>query len=226
MTEWCVLLGGVVFSGVLTSLSPCPLTTNIAAISYIGRQASNTRGVLSSGLMYAAGRAFAYAALAFCVLSMAWFTPESMTRFFSGVVHGYLGPILILIGMMLLGMFTFSIGGNQESMQKLVERLGIWSSFPIGVLFALAFCPTSAATFLATLGIAAAAKSHILFPLIFGLATALPVLLFAFILAFQANWLGKAFQILSRVDLWMRTVTGTLFILLGLYFSLHYVWLA
>lgn len=226
MPEWWILLGGVVFSGILTSLSPCPLTTNIAAISFIGRQASNTRGMMMSGLMYAAGRALAYTALAFCVLSMAWFTPESMTRFFSGVIHGYLGPVMILIGMMLLGMFTFTLGGGTESMPKLVEKLGIWSALPLGVLFALAFCPTSAATFLAMLGIAGAAKSPLLFPLIFGIATALPVLLFAFILAFQANLLGKAFQVLTRVDYWMRTVTGTLFILIGLYFSIQYVWLA
>lgn len=226
MLEWCVLLGGVVFSGILTSLSPCPLTTNIAAISYIGRQASDPRGVMMSGLMYAAGRALAYTALAFCVLWMTWFTPESMTRFFSGVIHGYLGPVMILIGMMLLGMFTFSLGGGTESMQKMAEKLGIWSALPLGVLFALAFCPTSAATFLAMLGIAATAKSPLLFPLIFGIATALPVLLFAFILAFQANLLGRAFQILSHVDYWTRTVTGTLFILIGLYFSIQYVWLA
>ena len=226
MPEWWVLLGGVVISGILTALSPCPLMTNIAAISYIGRHAGSPRGVLFSGMMYAAGWASTYVVLAFCVLGLAWFTPESLTRFFAGVIHGYIGPVLILIGMMLLGMFTFSLGGDTQSMQKVVAKLGIWSSFPLGILFALAFCPTTAATFLAMLGIAAAAKSPIFFPLVFGIAGALPVLFFAFLLAFHAHALGKTFQAFSRVDYWLRTAAGTLFILLGLYFSVQYVWLA
>jgi cytochrome c biogenesis protein CcdA len=127
--------------------------------------------------------------------------------------------------MMLLGMVSFNIGGVQgEKMQKIADRLGLWSALPIGAIFALAFCPTSAATFLATIGLSAQYQSNVLFPTAFGIGTAVPVLIFAGIIALNARLLGKAFSVMSRIDWWTRTITGTLFIILGIWFSLRYVY--
>lgn len=224
-SEWWLALGGVLLSGLLTSISPCPLATNIAAISYIGRKVTRTREVLLSGLLYTAGRALAYAVLAFLILSLVLFSSEQLTRFFSQVIHGYIGPIMILIGMILMGMISFSFGGTDNAkMQKLVDTLGLWSALPLGVLFALAFCPTSAAMFIATISLSANVKSTILLPTVYGIATALPVIVFAVIIAFQAQWIGKTFQVFTKIDWWMRHATGTLFIAVGIWFSLRYVY--
>ena len=167
----------------------------------------------------------AYIVLAMLILMFVLFSGDQLTRFFQTVIHGYLGPIMILIGMFLLGMFSFSFGGsNTEKLQKMVDRLGLWSALPVGIVFALAFCPTSAATFLAMIGLAAQAKSPFIFPAVFGISTALPVIIFAVILAFQAHRLAKAFQIIGKIDWWSRTITGTIFILIGIWFSLCYCW--
>ena len=220
-----IALGGVLLSGLLTSISPCPLTLNIAAISYIARRVGRTRDVLLSGLLYAAGQSFAYTALAFLILSLMVAGGDRLTRFLSYTVHGFLGPVLILVGMVLLGLLTFSFGGtNNEKMQKMVDTLGLWSAFPLGVLFALAVCPTTAAMFLAVISLSASVGSTLLLPAVYGLTSALPVIVFAVLLAYQAQRIGRAFQVVTGIDRWLRNATGVLFILLGVWFSLRYVY--
>ena len=225
IVDWGIALGGVLLSGLLTSISPCPLALNIAAISYIGRRVSRTRDVLLSGLLYAAGQTFAYTALAFLILSLMVATGDRLTRFLAYTVHGYIGPVLILVGMVLLGLLTFSFGGtNNEKMQKIVDTLGLWSAFPLGVLFALALCPTTAAMFLAVISLSASVGSTLLLPAVYGLTSALPVIVFAVIIAFQAQRIGRAFQLITGIDRWLRHATGMLFIILGVWFSLRYVY--
>jgi cytochrome c biogenesis protein CcdA len=132
---------------------------------------------------------------------------------------------LIVIGVMLLGMLPFSFGGVQGGkMQHIADSLGLWSALPLGAIFALAFCPTSVATFLATIALASQFQSNVLFPSLFGIGTAVPVLIFAGIIALNAQLLGKAFSVMSKIDWWMRTITGTLFIAVGVWFSLRYVY--
>lgn len=220
---WWLSLWGVFVLGIQTSISPCPLATNIAAISYIGKRVSRPNEVLYSGLLYTTGRTVAYVVLAVLLLLFTLFTGDQLTRFFQTTIHAWLGPILILVGMLLLGMFSVSFGTvNTEKMQKWTERLGLGSALPIGIVFALAFCPTSAAAFLTMIGLAAEARSALVFPVVFGVSTALPVLIFAVILAFQTQWLGKAFHLVGRIDWWSRTVTGTLFIIIGIWFACRY----
>ena len=227
--EWWMALGGVALLGLQTSISPCPLTTNIAAISYISRKVSRTRDVLLSGALYTLGRTLVYVLLAVLVLSAMFFSGETMTRFLATQIHGYLGPLLIVIGMMLLGMLSYNFGWVQgDKMQKIADVLGMWSALPLGAIFAMAFCPTAAATFLAMIALASrfesVPQSNVVFPSVFGIATAVPVLIFAGIIAFNAQLLGKAFSALTKIDWWLRTVTGTLFVLVGIWFSLKYVY--
>jgi cytochrome c biogenesis protein CcdA len=185
---------------------------------------SQSRNVLFSGLLYTFGRTFAYVLLAMLILSAMLWSGEAMTRFLQTQIHGYLGSVLIVIGLMLLGWLPLNVGGVQgEKMQKIADTLGLWSAFPIGIFFALAFCPTSAATFLATIALASQFQSNVIFPVVFGIGTAVPVLIFAGIIALNAQLLGKAFSVMSKIDWWMRTITGTLFIVVGIWFSLRYV---
>ena len=223
--EWWFALGGVTLLGLQTSISPCPLTTNIAAISYITRNAGKSRDVILSGLLYTLGRTLVYVLLAMLVLSAMLWSGETMALFLQTRIHGYLGPVLIVIGVMLLGLISFNFGSVQgEKMQKIADALGLWSALPLGAIFALAFCPTSVATFLATIALSSQCQSNVLFPAVFGVGTAIPVLIFAGIITLNAKLLGKAFSVMSTIDCWTRTITGTLFIVVGLWFSLRYVY--
>lgn len=223
--HWWLALGGVFLLGLQTSISPCPLATNIAAISYIARGSEKTSRVIVSGLLYTLGRTIAYLLLAILILSTLFAGGESIMLFLQTQIHGYLGPILILIGLMLLGWLSLNLGGlSGVRMQKIADTFGIWSAFPLGALFAMAFCPTSVATFLATLTLASQFQSNVIFPVVFGMGTAVPVLIFAGVIALNVQMLGKVFSVIGNIDYWMRTTTGTIFILLGIWFSLKYVY--
>jgi cytochrome c-type biogenesis protein len=234
------------YLGVLTSISPCPLATNIAAISYIGRKVKNPRQVLAAGLIYTLGRCLLYVALAVMLAATAMSIP-AVSLFLQKYIHLVLGPIFIILGMFLVGLITISGGGTlvNEGMQKRIDAMGIWGALLLGILFALSFCPTSAAWFFGLLTLimgseaeaitavmvkvgidlpqAALPGSTVVLPLIYGIGTAVPVLLVAFLLAYSAKSVGKAYNVLSKMEWWARMITGWLFILLGGYYSLRYI---
>jgi len=236
------------YLGLLTSISPCPLATNIAAISYIGRKVEDSRLVIHAGLLYTLGRCLLYLALAALLATTAMSIP-AVSIFLQKYMHLVLGPIFLLLGMFLVGLITITIGGAMmsEGMQKRVDAMGIWGALPLGILFAVSFCPTSAAWFfgllalvmgseagaitgvLAKVGIALPEASLpggvVILPLIYGIGTALPVLLVAFLLAYSAKSVGKTYNILSKVEWWARMTTGWIFVLIGVWFSLKYVFL-
>jgi cytochrome c-type biogenesis protein len=221
MAELMLPLVSAFWLGVLTSISPCPLATNIVAISFVSRGVESPRNVLFSGLLYTAGRAATYVLLGMLLVASLLSAP-----FISHVLQKYmnaaLGPLLILVGMVLLELISFNIGGGlNTSVQKRVEAMGLWGAVFLGVLFALSFCPTSAALFFGSLlPLAVNHQSGILLPAVYGIATGLPVLIFAVLLGFGANKLAKAYDGIVVFERWARRITGITFILVGFYYSL------
>ena len=225
MTELVFGAASALWLGILTSISPCPLATNIAAISYIGRRVGNSRQVFLTGILYTAGRTVAYLALAIILVASVLSVPQ-ISLFLQKYMHLVLGPILIVVGMFLLGLIEFSMGGGGlgAAMQQKVDRMGMWGAVPLGVVFALSFCPTSAALFFGSLiPLSLSVNSSVALPLVYGVGTALPVMIFAAIIAMSAQSLGKAFNILSKIEWWARMITGGIFIAVGLWFSLKYI---
>jgi cytochrome c-type biogenesis protein len=225
MTELFVGAGTALWLGILTSISPCPLATNIAAISYIGRRVGNPRQVFLTGILYTAGRTVAYLGLAIVLVASVLSVPQ-MSLFLQKYMHILLGPLLIIVGMFLLGLIQFSLGGGGigTAMQKRVDAMGIWGAVPLGVVFALSFCPTSAALFFGSLiPLSLQANSSVTLPLVYGLGTAVPVLVFAVIIAVSAQSLGRAFNVLSKIEWWARMITGGIFVGVGIWFSLKYI---
>jgi cytochrome c-type biogenesis protein len=224
MQELAIAVASALWLGILTSISPCPLATNIAAISYIGRRVGNSQQMLLTGLLYTFGRTLAYLALAVVLVATALSVPQ-VSMFLQKYMDLLLGPILILVGMFLLGLIRISVGGSgvSEGMQRRVDALGIWGALLLGLVFALSFCPTSAALFFGSLiPLSLDVNSRVLLPVTYGVGTALPVLVFAFILALSAQSVGKAFQVLTKIEWWARTVTGVVFLAVGILFSLEY----
>ena len=224
-TELSIGMASALWLGVLTSISPCPLATNIAAISYIGRRVGNSRQVFLSGLLYAVGRTLAYLGLAIVLVASVLSIPQ-VSMFLQKYMNKLLGPILILVAMFLLGLIriSFSGPGTSEKVQKRAEAWGIWGALLLGVVFALSFCPVSAALFFGSLiPLSVKVDSSIALPSIYGVGTALPVLVFAVLIAVSAQSVGKAFNVLSKIEWWARMITGGIFLAVGVYFSLKYV---
>jgi len=246
MAAYLLYAGAALYLGLLTSISPCPLATNIAAISYVGRKVGDSRWVLAAGLLYTLGRCIAYLALAVLLTTTAMSVPV-VSLFLQKYMHLVLAPVLLLLGMFLVGLISFSGGGAMmtEGMQKRIDAMGIWGALLLGILFAVAFCPTSAAWFfglialilgseagaitavLTKIGVslpeASLPGSSAILPLVYGIGTAVPVLLVAFLLAYSVKSVGRTYHILSKVEWWARQITGWVFVLAGVWFSLKYV---
>ncbi|MCF7975370.1 MAG: aromatic aminobenezylarsenical efflux permease ArsG family transporter [Phycisphaerae bacterium] len=221
-----ITLGSALWLGILTAISPCPLATNIAAISFIGRQTSQRRAVLLSGLCYTLGRTLTYVLLG-AIITTGLLATAQISQFLQKYMNEILGPVLIVLGMILLGWIgsTMSINLAGQGIQKRAEKGGLAWAVILGVLFALSFCPVSAGLFFAGLiPLAAQQESRFILPVLYGTGTALPVLVFAFLLAFAAASVGKAFNKLTVVERWVRLIAGSLFILAGIYYSLVHVY--
>ncbi len=211
--------------GILTSISPCPLATNIAAISYIGRRVGSSRLVLVTGLLYVLGRMLTYMALSM-ILAVSLLSIPRLSLALQKYFNVYLGPVLILAGVLLLGIIKVNLTGPgvSDRLRLRAERWGVWGAGLLGILFALSFCPISAALFFGSLvPLTVRFDSRILLPLVYGVGTALPVILFAFLLALGTGAVGRVFDRLSQIERWARWITGAIFILVGTYYTLIYI---
>ena len=226
MNTFVLGMGMALWFGILTSISPCPLATNIAAVSFIGRRVDKPLYMLWAGILYTMGRMVTYALLGAFLVSSANSLPF-VANFLQKYMNILLGPLLIVIGVVLLDILKITIGGSVPFggyIQTHVERWGIWGAGLLGILFALSFCPISAGLFFGSLfSVAIIHNSKIIMPLLYGLGTAIPVLAFASFLAFATHLIGKAINSLALFELWARKITAVVFILAGLYISFSYL---
>lgn len=207
--------------GILTSISPCPLATNIAAISFLSKRITNPIFVFLAGLAYTLGRMFSYAILGILIIKSVLAVPES-AQFLQKYVVKAMGPILILTGLIVLKVIKLKFSRltlSEKHRNDLIEA-GAPGAFILGAFFALAFCPVSAALFFGSLiPLSLNHKMGIILPLIYGIGTGLPVLFFAVTIAVGVSSLNKWFSKLTVLELYMRKITGAIFILAGLYYS-------
>jgi cytochrome c biogenesis protein CcdA len=211
--------------GVLTSISPCPLATNIAAVSYIGRQVADIRRVLLMGIVYSIGRMLAYIAVGVVVVAGLLSIP-SVSLFLQRYMIMMIGPILIVAGMFLLELVGSGLSGPDMSAaaRRYADKGGVMGAGLLGIVFALSFCPVSAALFFGSLvPLAASRGSVILLPSLYGIGTGLPVLAFAVLIAAGARSVGVVYNKLAVFEAWARRLTGLIFIVVGMYLSLKYI---
>lgn len=206
--------------GLMTAISPCPLATNITATAFISKNISSKRKVFLSGLLYSFGRAFSYTTIGLILYFGA--SKFHIARFFNQNGEKYLGPLLIIIGLIMLNVIKLNFLGKLNFQEKLSEKFknkGLLGSFLIGVIFALAFCPYSGALFFGMLiPMSIASADGLYLPIIFALGTGLPVILFTYLLAFTAGKVGVFYNRITKIEKAMRTGAGVVFILTGLYY--------
>jgi len=208
--------------GVLTSVSPCPLATNIAALSFITRDVGRSTRVLASGALYTLGRAAAYAALAALLVTSVLSAPF-VSHALQTHMGRIIGPVLVLAGMALLGLIRVPRPGGVVDPGRLQRRFGSnpWGAAALGFVFALSFCPVSAALFFGSLlPLALAHESRVLLPTLYGVGTALPVVALAIAVAFGVRRFSRVFERTTDVERWLRRGTGVVFILIGIYLTL------
>ncbi|MBN1446331.1 MAG: sulfite exporter TauE/SafE family protein [Bacteroidetes bacterium] len=204
--------------GLMTAISPCPLATNITAIGYIGKDIRDRKRVFYQGLIYTAGRAVSYTGLGVIIYLGA--SSFDIARIFQGWGEKLLGPILILIGLFMLDVLKFRFPGIEGISSRLGERLsgGYLGALLLGMLFALAFCPYSGVLyFVMLMPMIVASADGLYLPAVFAVATGLPVIIAAWLLAFTVSGIGSFYNRIKTFEKWFRRIVGVLFILTGIY---------
>lgn len=206
--------------GLMTAISPCPLATNITATAFISKNISSKKKVLLSGLLYSLGRAFSYTTIGLILYFGA--SKFHIARFFNQNGEKYLGPLLIVLGLIMLNIIKLNFLGKSGFSNRLSEKFknkGLLGSFLIGIVFALAFCPYSGALFFGMLiPLTISSADGLYLPIIFAFGTGIPVILFTYLLAFAATSVGVFYSRITKIEKAMRYVAGVVFIATGLYY--------
>ena len=211
--------------GILTSISPCPLASNIAAVSFIIKKVDRTAYVFTSGIFYTLGRVLGYTTLGVFITYSLLSIPQT-SFFLQTYMNKILGPILIITGLFLLEIFQFASLGFSLSAGATarLKNLGLAGALPLGILFALSFCPISAALFFGSLiPLSVKHNSGIILPSAYGIGTGLPVLIVAIVVALGIKNIGTIFKRITLFEYWMRKTTGVIFIVVGSYYVLTHI---
>lgn len=209
--------------GLLTAISPCPLATNIAAIGFISKNIEDRKAIFMRGIYYTVGRVLAYTVLGIILISI---LKEGASMF--GIQKAIskwgellIGPVLLIIGLFMLFGHKLNLpkfGFDGSNSEKLAGK-GSWGALLLGVLFAMAFCPSSGMFYFGMLiPMSVTATVGWLLPVLFAVATALPVLVVAWILAFSVEKVGEVYGKIQTVQKWLNIVVGTLFVIVGIYY--------
>lgn len=204
--------------GLMTAISPCPLATNITAIGFISKDIESKRKVFINGLIYTLGRAISYT-----VIGAIFFFGFSEFEF-SGTLQEWgeklLGPILIIIGLFMLGILNIRIPGLGSLTEKMEEKAngGLWGVLLLGVVFALAFCPYSGVLYFGMLiPMTVSSTNGLILPLVFAIATGIPVIVFAWLIAFSVGSIGRFYKNIKNFEKWFRRIVAIVFIVVGSY---------
>jgi cytochrome c-type biogenesis protein len=204
--------------GLLTAIAPCPLATNITATAFIAKTINSRKKVLFSGLLYTLGRMFSYTAIGAIIYFGA--SKFQIAKLFQGNGEKYIGFVLVILGLLMLDIIklNFIKGGNwMDQLSDKFKTKGLLGAFLLGALFALAFCPYSGALFFGML-VPMTLKSGLAMPVLFSVGTGLPVILFAFVIAYSMEKVGMYFKAITKIEKVMRILAGITFIITGLYY--------
>ena len=209
--------------GLLTAVSPCPLATNITAIGFISKDIESRNRTFLYGLLYTFGRIVAYSLLGALLIYMLrrgldTFDLQSEVSQWGEML---LSPILIVMGLLMLfgdklPLSSFGINASQKS-----ERLrGAWGSLLLGILFAMAFCPTSGLFYFGMLiPMSASATEGYALPAVYALAMGLPVVAVAWIIAYSVSNIAGFYQKMQVFQKWFNRMVAVLFIIVGIYYA-------
>lgn len=209
--------------GLLTAVSPCPLATNITAIGFIGKDIENRHRIFINGLLYTLGRVVTYTVLGFILIPIlregaSMFAVQKAVSKYGEIL---IAPLLIVIGIYMLDLIKLNIPKisiNGEYVKKRTK--GSWGALFLGIIFSLAFCPSSGIFFFGMLiPLSAAEAGGYLLPVVYAIATGLPVILVAWVLAYSVAGLGKFYNRIQVFEKWFRKIVAILFIAVGIYYA-------
>jgi cytochrome c-type biogenesis protein len=167
-----------------------------------------------------------YVVLGVVLVSSASLIP-AVANFLQKYMNIILGPFLFFLGVVLLDILPMNLQGISvltNGLRARVENAGIWGAGILGIVFALSFCPVSAALFFGSLfSLAVNHESKIIIPALYGVGTAIPVLGFALLIALSAGLVGRVYNALALFALWAKRITAIVFMGAGILYGVKYI---
>jgi len=208
--------------GLMTAISPCPLATNITAIGFISKDIKDRNRVFLNGLFYTLGRAITYTGLALIIfLGVDQF---KFSGFFQKYGEKFIGPLLLIIGLFMLDVIKIKFPGFSKLTSGMQNKTR-WSYFDatlLGLVFALAFCPYSGVLYFGMLvPMTVTSASGLYLPIVFAIATGIPVIILAWVLAYTISGVGGIYNKLKSFEIWFRRIIAVLFIIVGIYYIIR-----
>ena len=210
--------------GLMTAISPCPLATNITAIAFLGKDINNKRRVFFNGLIYTLGRAVTYTTIG--LIFYFGISQFQISGFIQKWGEFFLGPLLILIGLLMLDFIKIKLPGFGKLKEKMEQKSqsGFWGVLLLGIVFALAFCPYSAVLYFGMLiPMTITSASGLYLPIIFAIGTGLPVIIFAWIISYTIRGVGVVFNKVTIFEIWFRRIVSIIFIGVGVYYLIIFI---
>ncbi|NOX45398.1 MAG: sulfite exporter TauE/SafE family protein [Chlorobi bacterium] len=205
--------------GLMTAISPCPLATNVTAIGFIGKDIESRNKVFYNGLVYTLGRAISYTLLAVILFYGA--DQFRVSGFFQRYGEKIIGPLLIIIGLFMLDILKIKFPGLSSLTDKMGKKGAstYWDVLLLGIVFALAFCPYSGVLYFGMLiPMTISSGNAFAQPLVFAIATGIPVIIFAWLIAFALSSVGSFYNKVKTFEIWFRRIIAILFIGVGIYY--------
>jgi len=208
--------------GLMTAISPCPLATNITAIGFISKDIENRNRVFLNGLFYTLGRAITYTGLALIIFLGV--DQLKFSGFFQRYGEKFIGPLLLIIGLLMLDVIKIKFPGFSR-LSSGMQNKKQWSykdAVLLGLVFALAFCPYSGVLYFGMLvPMTVTSASGLYLPLVFAIATGIPVIIIAWLLAYTVSGVGNVYNKMKTFELWFRRIIAVLFIAVGIYYIIR-----
>jgi len=209
--------------GLIGAVAPCQLTGNMSAITFYGSRTVQMKSNWGEIVSFIAGKVVAFSLIGF----LAWILGQSfetkMTEYFP-IFRKVIGPLLIVTGIVLLGIFKLRFLSRLTMRIPMVLKEGKFGSFMLGASFSLAFCPTMFVLFFVWLMPTVVSTSYgFILPAVFGIATSIPlILLFVFIWLFDAKRLiMKKSMKFGRI---VQRIAGFILVVIGLLDTITYWW--
>lgn len=210
--------------GLLTAISPCPMATNITAIGFIGKDLGNRNRIFFNGLIYTLGRTLSYTVLALILFYSA--DQFNISSVFQQNGQKIIGPLLLIIGIFMLGIIKLNFPAFNKILERFQNRtkFNYWDVFLLGIIFALAFCPYSGVLYFGMLIPLTISTSGLHLPVVFAIATGIPVIIFAWLIAYAVSGVGTAYKKIKTFEFWFRKAVAAIFIAIGIYYIIK-VWI-
>lgn len=225
MIELLPLILTSLWLGILTSISPCPLASNIAAVSFISQRIGKRRIIILSSFFYIIGRSISYIFLSFLIVKIAISIPK-FSMFLQIYMNKILSFLLLFVGLVLLDVIKIpAINLNfSKNYGEKIDRFGVFGSLFLGVVFAFSFCPVSAALYFGSLiPISISSNSYFILPFSYGIGTGLPIFVFSLIIIFSISIISKFYESITKIEVYARKITGIIFLFVGIYYALAYI---